>query len=535
MQSYTGNSENIIWKELLDSIQTFAYDYKEVDNIQDIVNTGLEVFSTIPNCISSSVFLINNDTYEFEYKNSIGIEKSEVIDRYLSLLEGDVIAQALNSDQLTYHDYNEKEVLLVFPLIAGNSIIGLAIIFFEKTISEMGQIVIDLCRIHISQFANHLYSSNLMHELKSQKSLLEQRIALKTKDLESAYNNLQYIFDTVQTGIMIVNTDSYYITYVNLAAAKIIGMHKSQIINQSAFNFLLLDNSIFSKSFINLECSIKSASDNISPILVNSSEIAVDSSLLKIISFVDITAIKEAEQNIISSLLKEKELNFLKTKFISIVSHEYRTPLTTIKSSAQLLEMFIDKWPKEKMAEHLIRIQHSVDFMIDMLNNVLLLNKKETNNFHYNPSEFELISYCNQIKNEIMFGYQERQVEFIASTETKSVEMDKILLNHIITNLLTNSLKYSPLNTPVSFHITIEDDYAVFVIKDLGIGIADDEQKQLFQPFYRASNVGTISGTGLGLSIVKNCVELHKGSIVLVSNLNQGSEFTVTLPTKKHE
>lgn len=243
----------------------------------------------------------------------------------------------------------------------------------------------------------------------------------------------------------------------------------------------------------------------------------------------DETKRKELQEEINNALQKEKELNRLKSKFISMVSHEYRTPLTAILSSAELIELFgLDMEDNEKQ-EYLNNIKNSVDYLTSLLDDVLLINRAESGRMQFDPGQFELISFCKEIMKSMMDGIKCR-IEFEAAFDSKNVLMDKKLLRHILMNLLSNAVKYSKEKATVWLTADQSDGQIIFEVKDKGIGIPYEDQGHLFEPFFRADNVSHIPGSGLGLSIVKNCVDLHNGNISFESVPGEGTKFLVSLP-----
>ncbi|MBW4561780.1 MAG: PAS domain S-box protein [Mojavia pulchra JT2-VF2] len=245
----------------------------------------------------------------------------------------------------------------------------------------------------------------------------------------------------------------------------------------------------------------------------------------------DITDHKQLEQELILTLEKEKELNELKSRFISMTSHEFRTPLSTILSSSELLEHYRHKWNEEKQLTHLRRIQTAVKRMSEMLNDVLFIGKAEAGILEYRPTSLNLVEYCRHLVEEVELDISnQRLISFSSQSQFIPCCMDKKLLGHILSNLLTNALKYSPSDSTVNFTLTCQDGQAIFEIQDQGIGIPPEDVPRIFESFHRASNVDHILGTGLGLAIVKKCVDIHQGKIFVTSTLGVGTKFTVTLP-----
>ncbi|WP_421655452.1 ATP-binding protein [Leptothermofonsia sp. ETS-13] len=244
----------------------------------------------------------------------------------------------------------------------------------------------------------------------------------------------------------------------------------------------------------------------------------------------DITERKQAEETR-KALQKEKELNDLKSRFVSMVSHEFRTPLSVVVLSARLLERFHKVAPEEKQLLYLDRIQTAAKQMTQLLDDVLFLGKTELGKQEFQPSPLELVQFCRDLVEEMQLTISSGHViHFICQETSLSVCMDEVLLRHILTNLLSNAIKYSPANRNIHFELTRQQSWATFQIQDQGIGIPEIDRQQLFESFHRGSNVGKIPGTGLGLAIVHQSVQLHRGTISVESQVEVGTTFTVCLP-----
>ena len=230
------------------------------------------------------------------------------------------------------------------------------------------------------------------------------------------------------------------------------------------------------------------------------------------------------------ALKTEKELSELKSRFVTMASHEFRTPLTTILSSAELLKRYSSKWSEEKKLTHFQRIQVAVKHMTELLNDVLLIGKAEAGKLEFIPTPLDLVKFCCELVEEMQLTTDTHSIVFRTQGECTTACMDEKLLRHIFSNLLSNAIKYSPQGGTVNFDLVWEQGTAIFQIRDEGIGIPAAEQEQLFISFHRASNIGTISGTGLGLAIVKKSVDLHGGKITFDSKVKAGATFTVIIP-----
>jgi PAS domain S-box-containing protein len=252
----------------------------------------------------------------------------------------------------------------------------------------------------------------------------------------------------------------------------------------------------------------------------------------EVISIVrDITQRKRAEQEVYSALAKEKELSELKARFVTTTSHEFRTPLSTILSSTELLEHYSQQWPEEKKVQHFRRIQTAVQRMTELLNDILTFERGEAAKQEFRPAMLDLESFCRELVGEMQIGLGQRHnLSFTSHNQPFECYLDSNLLQQILGNLLSNALKYSPLDSNIELTLTYQPDKLTFCLRDHGIGIPLTDQPQLFSAFHRGGNVGTISGTGLGLAIVKKAVELHRGEISFESVQGSGTTFTIILP-----
>ncbi len=251
----------------------------------------------------------------------------------------------------------------------------------------------------------------------------------------------------------------------------------------------------------------------------------------------DVTERKEVEHQLRRALVREKELGELKSNFVSLVSHEFRTPLEVILSSAEIIERYHDRLPPEQRGRQMAAIQRSVRRMAEMMNEVLLLGRFEAGRVEFHPTRLDLQAFQRRMRDEITSapGGTDVAIELRSEGDLSSASGDEGLLGHIFTNLLSNAVKYSPAGSTVRFSARRAGMDAVFEIADEGCGIPAGDQRQLFQSFHRGSNVGHRSGTGLGLVIVKRCVDRHGGVISFVSLEGRGSTFTVRLPLYRAE
>ena len=245
----------------------------------------------------------------------------------------------------------------------------------------------------------------------------------------------------------------------------------------------------------------------------------------------DITERKQFEEEIQKALAKEKELSELKSRFVSMTSHEFRTPLAVISSSAQILKIFGHRLDEESKRKHLECIQTYIEHTTQLLDDILLINKAETGNLAFEPAPLDLVPFCQLLTHEIQLSASDYTIVFSSNSQSNVIgNFDQKILRQILINLLSNAIKYSPNSAIVNFNLDIIESIVIFSIQDQGIGIPEADQVKLFESFHRAENVGNIPGTGLGLSIVAKCVDLHKGAIAVNSQLGKGTTFIVKIP-----
>ncbi|MEH2435165.1 MAG: ATP-binding protein [Nostoc sp.] len=242
-----------------------------------------------------------------------------------------------------------------------------------------------------------------------------------------------------------------------------------------------------------------------------------------------------AEQTMRQALAKEREFSELKSRLLTITSHEFRTPLATIHSSAELLEYYRHLWSDERQQTHLRRIQTSVMHITQLLNDVLVLSQDETGKLEFNPTPLNLVEFCRDLLEELeQSDRSQHAIAFSSECQSPRANLDAKLLRQILTNLFSNCLKYSPIGSTVKFSVSSANDQAIFQTQDSGIGIPPNDINYIFEPFHRASNAGNIPGMGLGMSIVKQAVDLHGGEICVESAIGAGTTFTVTLPFSRN-
>ena len=245
----------------------------------------------------------------------------------------------------------------------------------------------------------------------------------------------------------------------------------------------------------------------------------------------DITQRKRAEVELLKTLEREKELSQLKSNFVSMVSHEFRTPLGIIQSSSELLRDFFEKMQPTDREEQLESIIRNTGRMAGMMEEVLVLSRLDAGKLNFQPAAIDLDEFCRRVVDEVLSATNRRcPISLSVNGLPGPAQADERLLGHIFTNLLSNAVKYSDPQTPVRLSVERQGSQAVCIVEDNGIGISDEDQRQLFKAFHRGANVGTRPGTGLGLLLVKRCADLHGASLRLESAVGKGTSVRITFP-----
>jgi PAS domain S-box-containing protein len=242
-------------------------------------------------------------------------------------------------------------------------------------------------------------------------------------------------------------------------------------------------------------------------------------------------ALRENENALRKAYEREKELNHLKSRFVSMASHEFRTPLSTILSSAELIEAYNESGQDKQRGKHIVRIRSAVNNLTSILNDFLSLSKLEEGKVLSQPVEFIFNDFCTDLLEDILPILKPGQ-KIVSPTDNLQIVLflDHKLLKNILLNLFSNAIKYSEEDKSIYFEFEVDEKWLYFSIRDEGIGIPSEEQEHLFTRFFRAHNVENIQGTGLGLTIVKRYLELMEGSIHFESQLGVGTIFKISLP-----
>lgn len=244
-----------------------------------------------------------------------------------------------------------------------------------------------------------------------------------------------------------------------------------------------------------------------------------------------VAELESAKEHVNALFIKERELNQLKTRFVSMASHEFRTPLSSIQLSATLIDKYTPKQDTENIEKHTGKIKNAVGNLTTILNDFLSLEKLEAGKVEVHPTWFNIINFAEEIVEEMqLISKQDQHIIYEHKGISAQVYLDINLLKNSIINLISNAVKYSGENTMIQFNSILKEDELLIEIKDNGIGIPDTDLHNLFEPFFRAHNTGSIPGTGLGLNIVKRYATLMNGTVACESAQNIGTTIVLKFP-----
>lgn len=376
---------------------------------------------------------------------------------------------------------------------------------------------------------------------------ITQQILLEEK-LQQTVNYFYAVLNT--TNNIILQTDEkLQVTFLNNYWQKLTGKSNEDSTKKSIFEVLEITHyELYKKAFSILNKSsdqevgiiaIEDKSKNIKQFSYNlSNGFSVDSNNAGVVAtFTDITSEKMQEAQLLELIKKEKELNELKTAFVNMVSHELRTPLTVISSSAEILELMLQKGKGySDVAIYTQQIIEEVEKMTAFMQDLLMVSKIEAGKININLASEDVVSFVNGVVNKNYSPYKDgRSAVVVVKRKETNANIDASLLEHCLQNILANAFKYSTGNNSPLVRIGFSKTYFTISVSDNGIGIPQHEISKLFTSFFRASNTGNIAGTGIGLVVAKYFTEQHRGYIAVKSKVGKGSIFTIKIPYTKGE
>jgi len=389
----------------------------------------------------------------------------------------------------------------------------------------------------ITDVSKRITAENKIKELNTK---LEEKVIIRTKELEKSKLLYTAVARNFPNGtINVFDKDLNYIFAegkelhrYGVTSEKLIGTsYLARLPKAIRASMSTKLQKVFGNKKNEFEIQIESSYFSISAVPLFNNLNEIDSIL---VVETNITSQKNASQKLKASLLKEKEINEMKSNFVSMASHEFRTPLSTIMSSVSLINTYINKGKLEGTEKHIKRIKNSVNGLTSILNDFLSTDKLESRKVNPNLTTFNYSTFKTNITEELQALCKQGQT-IISSINIENMEInsDQDIIKNILYNLVSNAIKYSEEGQEIIINSAIYENELVLEVLDFGIGIPQDEQKHLFNRFFRAKNTVNIKGTGLGLNIVQSYLDLLKGNITFDSKENIGTRFIVKIHLKQ--
>jgi PAS domain S-box-containing protein len=439
-----------------------------------------------------------------------------------------------------------------FPIRLGKEVLGV-IEFFSREIRQPDTKMLDMFAALGSQIGQFIERKRAEEEIRLLNKDLESRVTARTTELLAVNSALRQeetryrtLAEHTPAAIVVLDTKTGRFIEANENAVRLFGLSRDALLGLGPAQVspaVQPDGRISAKAARDqirkalegdvpvFEWTHTHSSGRQIPCEVRVARMPAAGRHLVIGAISDITVRQQAEAELRSALQQEKELSQLKSNFVNVVSHEFRTPLGVIMSSADILESYFDRLQPNQRRGYLQDVRHATQQMTRLMEEVLLLGRVESGKNEFKPEAVDLTGFCQRLVEEQLSVSQKKcPIRLDLQVSTVPATGDESLLRHILTNLVSNAVKYSPAGSQVYFSIKREGLDAIFEVRDRGIGIPAEDQPRLFEAFHRGNNVGEIPGTGLGMVIVKRCVDLHRGTIELSSAAGRGTIFTVRLP-----
>lgn len=448
-----------------------------------------------------------------------------------------------NTNYITGDPRTKSE--LVIPLKSSGEIIG-ALDLQSPEANAFSQHDKRVVTAFAERAASRLRVVQLYGKLDQYAADLEWRVAKRTAELENAKNQVETVLHHVSDAIILLDNRGR-IEQVNPAFERWFDVESDQIVLKPLVTFIAPDfhatyqntlDDVLSGNMIYVEMNAVTGDQRV--IEIAATFVPVEqrerNQLNIVCSMRDVSSEKALERGLRVALDRERELGSLKENFISMISHEFKTPLAVILSSAGILKNYQDRLSPERQLNKIDGIMDQVHRLNNLVSDVLVLSHATTVGMTFTPARLDLIDLCETVVEELAVAFPSGKDRFIFThPDSCVVWSDEKLMRHILYNLLSNAAKYSPDDQPVTLAVAFLEDDLTITIQDHGIGIPEDEQKNLFEPFFRAGNVGTISGTGLGLVVVRHAIEAQGGTIQVNSAEGQGTTIQIQLPLNQIE
>lgn len=463
-----------------------------------------------------------------------------------------LVPKAIREEQIIYAPDVSKEAdyiaslpdtqsELVVPLKTNNNVLGV-LNLQSPELDNFSQSDRRVLSAFAERAAAAIEIMQLVEEINLYANQLELRVDERTHELHRAKERAEAILNNSSDAIILADangvvqqTNSRFNMQFGYEVDELFGNNLTSIVSQEDAELFsqLLEDVVHNKLYRRMEVTLARRDGTSVPVDAAVASFSDDEKTEIVCSLRDISEQKKLEYELREAIERQKELVELKTRFVSMVSHEYRTPLASILTSSSLLQDYADRLTEERRRSHFGTIQTQVQRLTELLEQVLQINKAESIHLEFKREWIDFVAFCREAVESAREISPKQHVEFTVEGEPSEVGVDIKLLRQIVTNLLSNALKYSPNDATIWMSLMFEPDQVVMTVKDEGIGIPEGDLDRLFTMYHRAKNVGDIQGTGLGLAIIKQAVEAHDGTISVESTLDVGTTFTVTLPISR--
>lgn len=556
------------------------------------INDGLEFCLKLPKVNLVSIFLLNEDNYEFEHRFTLPREFKDLSNELFNLLlENGFIGEALEKGNHKYIDLNKNlsnfdsenfinEDLVILPLISSTKVIGLLLIKLKNHADHINNddlvIVLELLARF---FALLIENMLLQNTLEKTNDFIEQDSALKSIDLKRNLIELEAIINSLEVGIFVVDPETDEIKLSNYYSAKLTGFKQSELNGKKISDVFRTEQSLkelsgkqdlFISGSKNFESSIINASGKLIPVIRSITTTNIRNKKFRIDSFVDISFRKQKDETlekekkdlelkynertedllIIVSKLKdeikekekvqkeiqtmldrEKELNVMKSNFITMVSHEFRSPLTKIKSAAQMIEKFGDKLTSEEKNEYIKRIINIVDQMSGLLENISLIGGTDLLDLVFDPKETDVLLLLNQLISNLNINYGKLDKIVLTTDSQKIVAViDERLLRIICFNSLTNIIKNSNEEEQINIFIGESDRELVLIINDIKLNLSQNEFEIIKRLISEGKIIDDLPSTCINWSVVVKSIQIHKGNIKYIEKGVNSFSIIINIP-----
>lgn len=445
---------------------------------------------------------------------------------WYDLIDKSYAEQLIQSD-LSLHSGDKKARDIIYPILVGNNKV--------KWLRDQAKVVLN----------DNGQPSRIDGVSTDITELMEAD--QKLKHSEEKY---RLISESIQDIISVLDLDGN-ITYISPSSVKVTGYKYEDLINNNFFKvihpedvkrvFRFLRNTVNRPESDSILFRFVKANGQViwMETVVSLFQTTADGKVLIQASSRDVTARKQAEIELTKALAKEKELGELKSRFVSMASHEFRTPLSTIRVGAELIKMFIDKdtnklsaKTEHKVTDKVNEILIDVDRISDLMTDILTMGKVEASRVPFNPSIVTMVEFIEEYLHfEAPRIFHARKYNYVNEALYTQINIDRKLMKQVLQNALSNAVKYSPADTVVDIKIVEDQGKVSIVVTDYGIGIPEKDLPFVFESFFRAANAENIPGTGLGMPIIRLFTEMNRGEVSIVSEQNKGTTLTITLPT----